>query len=116
VQNEHFLRASSFAEGMARRDTRAGLEGFTKCLDSWSWGAWMSGSGKDFLKDWINRNITETDRPGSRELATILAARCRGEAASKGIGLAELEPEFVTVEMAIYEAMQNDPHGGTPAN
>lgn len=65
----------------------------------------MTARGLDFLEDWIDRNISDTDRPGSRELATILAARCRGEAASKGISLIELEPEFVTVEMAIYEAM-----------
>lgn len=65
----------------------------------------MTARGLDFLEDWIDRNISDTDRPGSRELATILAARCRGEAASKGISLTELEPEFVTVEMAIYEAM-----------
>ncbi len=76
----------------------------------------MGGRGADFLKEWIDRNITDSDRPGSRELATILAARCRGEAVSKGIGLAELEPEFVTVEMAIYEAMQNEPPGGRPGN
>ncbi len=65
----------------------------------------MTARGMNFLKEWIDCNITDSDRPGSRELATILAARCRGEAASKGIGLAELEPEFVTVEMVIYEAM-----------
>lgn len=65
----------------------------------------MTARGVEFLEAWIARNITEGDRPGSRELATILAARCRGEAASKGIGLAELEPEFITVEMVIYEAM-----------
>ncbi len=65
----------------------------------------MTTRGVNFLKEWIDRNITDSDRPGSRELATILAARCRGEAASKGIGLTELEPEFVTVEMVIYEAM-----------
>ena len=69
----------------------------------------MSSRGEKFLKDWIERNITESDRPGSREFATILAARCRGEAASKGISLTELEPEFVTVEMAIYEAMAGKP-------
>jgi hypothetical protein len=67
----------------------------------------MSARGVDFLKNWIARNITDSDRPGSRELATILGARCRGEAASKGISRGELEPEFVTVEMAIYEAMAN---------
>ena len=69
----------------------------------------MTSRGVHFLEDWIASNITDSDRPGSRELATILAARCRGEAASKGIGLAELEPEFVTVEMAIYEAMAGTP-------
>jgi hypothetical protein len=65
----------------------------------------MSARGVDFLNSWMATNITDSERPGSRELATILAARCKGEAASKGIGLIELEPEFVTVEMAIYEAM-----------
>jgi hypothetical protein len=69
----------------------------------------MTTRGVDFLEAWIARNITDTDRPGSRELATILAARCRGEAASIGIGVSELEPEFVTVEMAIYEAMAGSP-------
>jgi hypothetical protein len=65
----------------------------------------MTARGVEFLKAWIARTITDSDRPGSRELATILGARCKGEAASQGIELAELEPEFVTVEMAIYEAM-----------
>ncbi len=65
----------------------------------------MTARGVEFLEAWIARNITDTDRPGSRELATIFGARCRSEAASKGINLAELEPEFVTVEMVIYEAM-----------
>jgi hypothetical protein len=52
---------------------------------------------------------TDSDRPGSRELATILGTRGKGGAASKGIELTELEPEFVTVEMAIYEAMSGLP-------
>lgn len=37
----------------------------------------MSSRGEEFLKDWIERNITESDHPGSRVLATILGARCR---------------------------------------
>ena len=65
----------------------------------------MTARGVEFLQAWIVRNITDTDRPGSRELATLLGARCRGEAISKGISPSELEPEFITVEMAIYEAM-----------
>ena len=65
--------------------------------------------GTDFLQAWISRNINESDRPGSRELATILAGRCRGEAAHAGINPSELEPKFVTVEMAIYEAMSRTP-------
>ena len=69
----------------------------------------MSSRGEKFLKDWIERNVTESDHPGSRELATILASRCRREATSKGLSPSELEPEFVTVEMAIYEAMAATP-------
>jgi hypothetical protein len=65
----------------------------------------MTARGVEFLKSWIARNITATDQPGSRELATILAARCRSEAASLGISQVELEPAFVTVEMAVYEAI-----------
>ena len=65
----------------------------------------MSMRGTQFLKDWIARNISDTDRPGSRELATIFGARCRSEASAQGISPGELEAEFVTVEMAIYEAM-----------
>jgi len=44
----------------------------------------MTARGMDFLETWIATNITETDRPGSRELATILASPCRGEAGAKG--------------------------------
>ena len=76
----------------------------------------MTALGVDFLMDWIDRNITDADRPGSRELATILATRCRGEAASKGISLTDLEPEFETVEMVIYQAMIHPAEPGTPGD
>lgn len=73
----------------------------------------MTSRGVDFLQAWIAANVTDTDRPGSRELATIMADRCRREATTKGIGPAELEPDFVTVEMAIYEAMSLRAEPGT---
>jgi hypothetical protein len=76
----------------------------------------MSSRGVEFLQNWIQNNITDIDRPGSRELASILAAHCRSEAASKGIGLIELEPDFTTVETVIYEAMMHLNASKTPGD
>lgn len=41
----------------------------------------MSGRGLDFLEEWINKNVADADRHGSRERARELAERCGAEAA-----------------------------------
>ena len=68
----------------------------------------MSGRGLDFLENWLNLYVTDADRHGSRERANELAARCVADAASLGIAVDDMEPEWASVETVIYEAMQND--------
>ena len=68
----------------------------------------MSGRGIDFLENWLNKNVTDADRHGSRERAKGLAERCVAEAAALEISLEDMEPEWGSVETIIYEAMQND--------
>ena len=68
----------------------------------------MSGKGVDFLADWLHRNLTDADRKGSRERAKELAAACVAQAATSGIMIDDMEPEWGSVETIIYEAMQND--------
>ena len=68
----------------------------------------MSGRGVDFLENWVNKNVTDADRKGSRERAQELAAACVADAAELGITIDGMEPEWRSVETIIYEAMQND--------
>ena len=68
----------------------------------------MSGRGVDFLENWLNKNVTDADRHGSRTRAKELAERCVAEAAVLEISLDDMEPELGSVETIIYEAMQND--------
>ena len=68
----------------------------------------MSGRGIDFLENWVNKNVTDADRKGSRGRAQALAAECIADAAALGITIDDMEPEWGSVETIIYEAMQND--------
>ena len=68
----------------------------------------MSGRGIDFLANWLQRNVTEADKKGSRERAKELADKCIAESAAPGITINDMEPEWGSVETIIYEAMQND--------
>jgi hypothetical protein len=43
----------------------------------------MSGRGIDFLANWLQRNVTEADKKGSRERAKELADKCIAEAAAR---------------------------------
>lgn len=68
----------------------------------------MSGRGIDFLENWVQQNVTEADKKGSRERAKELAEKCIAEAAAIGITIDDMEPEWGSVETIIYETMQND--------
>ena len=67
----------------------------------------MSGRGIDFLENWIQQNVTEADKKGSRRRARELAIICIIEAAANGITIDDMEPEWGSVEFIIYEAMQD---------
>ncbi len=67
----------------------------------------MSGSGIDFLENWVNQNVKVADRKGSQDRATELAEQCYADAAALGITMDDLEPEWGSVEEIIYDAMQD---------
>ncbi|HUQ37369.1 MAG TPA: hypothetical protein VM144_13420 [Aestuariivirga sp.] len=67
----------------------------------------MSGRGIDFLENWIQKNLTEADRKGTRERAKELGDKCVFEAAAIGITIDDMEPEWGSVASIIYEAMQD---------
>ena len=68
----------------------------------------MSEHGHDFLRTWIERNVTDSDRNGSPIQAMTLAEKCMADAATAGIPAIDLEPTWGSVESIIYEAMRND--------
>lgn len=67
----------------------------------------MTGRGIDFLENWIQQNVTEADKKGSRRRAKELAIICIIEAAANGITIDDMEPEWGSIESIIYEAMQD---------
>jgi hypothetical protein len=44
----------------------------------------MSARGLSFLENWIQKNVTATDRGGDNMRALVLANHCTAEAAVKG--------------------------------
>ena len=68
----------------------------------------MSERGTDFLRTWIEQNVTDADRQGSPIRAMTLADNCIAEAAEAGISAGDLEQTWGTIESIIYEAMQSD--------
>lgn len=54
----------------------------------------MSGHGIDFLQNWIQLNVTDTDKKGSRERAKELADRCIADASGNGFTVDDMEPEW----------------------
>ena len=67
----------------------------------------MSGRGIDFLENWVQQNVTDADKKGSREHASELAQRCVADAAANGIAIDDMEPEWGSVDSIIYDAMQD---------
>jgi hypothetical protein len=68
----------------------------------------VSELGNDFLRTWIERNVTDADRQGSPIRAMTLADDCIAEAAKAGISASDLEQTWGTIESIIYEAMRTD--------
>ena len=68
----------------------------------------MSERGIDFLRTWIERNVTDADRGGSPIRAMTLADHCIADAAALGISENDLEQAWGSVESIIYEAMRSD--------
>lgn len=67
----------------------------------------MSGRGIDFLENWGNKNVTVAKRKTGRDRAKELAAFCYAEAATLGITMDDMEPEWGTVEEIIFDALQD---------
>ena len=68
----------------------------------------MSKRGTDYLRTWIEKNVTDAERHGSPIRAITLAEHCIAEAAKVGIPASDLEQTWGTIESIIYEAMQSD--------
>ena len=67
----------------------------------------MSARGIDFLENWIDGNVTETDKYGSRGRAKELAVKCVAEAKVLGITAGDMELEPFSLDTKIYEAMHH---------
>lgn len=67
----------------------------------------MSAHGADFRENWIDGNVTETDKYGSHERAKALAAKCMAEAKALGITAHGMELEAGSLESIIYETMHH---------
>jgi hypothetical protein len=76
----------------------------------------MSRRGMEFLENWIQTNVTDADKHGTRERAKELAERCVLEAAVFEISLDDLEPKWGSIETIIYEAMRHREDSGTPGD
>jgi hypothetical protein len=75
----------------------------------------MNQRGIEFLENWIQTNITDADKHGTRERAKELAERCVAEAAVFEISLDDLE-KWGGIETIIYEAMVHLAEPGTPGD
>ena len=69
----------------------------------------MSTRGRDFLKNWLDKNVSMADRKSNQFRAKELAAHCIADASFLGIALDDIQPEARNVETIIYEVM----HMGT---
>jgi hypothetical protein len=67
----------------------------------------MSVRGVNFLENWIDGNVTEADKYGSRERAKELAAQMEADGKAQGIMFDDMESKFGSLETIIYEAMHH---------
>lgn len=66
----------------------------------------MSTRGRDFLKNWLDKNVSIADRKSNKSRAKELAALCIADASFLGIALDDIPPELRNVETIITETMQ----------
>ena len=67
----------------------------------------MSVRGKDFLENWVEGNVTEADKYGSRGRAKELAVKCMAAAKALGITTNDMELNPGSLETMIYEKMHH---------
>ncbi len=65
----------------------------------------MTEKGQTFLDTWINQNVSYLDVGGDYLRAIVLADRCIVEAATLGIALNELDPNAMSLEKIMHNAM-----------
>ena len=66
----------------------------------------MSTRGRDFLKNWLDKNVSIADRKNNQFRVKELAALCIADASFLGMALDDIQPEVRNVETIISEAMQ----------
>lgn len=76
----------------------------------------MTARGVDFLKLWIQKNVTAGGPPDDPLTASVIAMRCIVDAAAEGITLEELKPDLGSLESHIAEAMVHLDTPGTPSD
>ena len=76
----------------------------------------ISGRGVDFLKNWIQKNVTAGTPPSDPLSASVLAMSCIADAAAEGLTLEEIMPDTGSVESHISEAMVQLNAPGTPGD
>lgn len=67
----------------------------------------MTAHGVEFLETWIEGNVTEADKYGSKERAIALATICLAEAKALGITPQDMESDAGSLETIIYEKMHH---------
>jgi hypothetical protein len=67
----------------------------------------MSGSETEFLKSWIDQNITSFDKGGNYIRAMELADKCRASAATLGIRIDEKDGRIRVLETIIHDAIHH---------
>jgi hypothetical protein len=71
----------------------------------------VSTRGKDFLKNWLDKNVSIADRKSDKFRAQELAALCIADASFLGIALDDIQPEVHNVETIIYDERDEYRHG-----
>lgn len=69
----------------------------------------MTDKGQTFLDSWIEQNVSYLDVGGDYLRAIVLAEKCVGEAATLGIALTELDPNAMSLEKIMHDAMHSSP-------
>lgn len=76
----------------------------------------MSARGKDFLEDWIQKNVKVGETSSDPLRASNLAMRCILDATGRSLTLEEIKPDSGSLESRIAEAMTYIAEPGPPAD